>query len=1180
MVIPKSLFPVAFDTSFRKKEEVGEDMSPPSGLCLTLEGNILVTDDFNHRIQIYDPQFNLINSLGGKGKEPEQFQYPKGIAIDNEGNIYVADSWNHRIQKFNSQGNHLQSFGSIGDGKGELNEPYDIHIDPSGNLVVVERYNHRIQFFNSNGESLGWVGQRGTALEEKLAENYETPLHMLAPPLFEFPTSIATDSCGNYFITDSGNHRIRKFNANWQELLTFGEMGNQVRQFQYPLCISIAPNDLLYIADLNNNRIQVFTSFGQFLTTIENAERGTPIEAPCLTLVDSSGNLFVGLTFDTQILKYQVPVETQNILAEKLGAIQPPNPEHIFYYSLVHEKCGNEPKSLAALEQTLILLTNNSAKDNSGHRLNLEVPLHLGRFAFKGKKITESALNLAIPLIENQLNESRKGMETTFLAWQEAAQKCNEIQTLEQQAIQNDPDGLREFNQDLYISEQEDKTSYRLTREAFYSFRKTTQQFYEFTYCLIESETSEIKFEKLGDLLARQLAISVNLIKKYFDQKERNEESMVQILGDNTQGNNQLSSFLIQYYYNCRTMDLLLHFQFELRTHWQNLRTLARKAAHSEKAREIVARIATNPSFSEDTIKILIRFHEHWLVLGPLELQFLETLDAILPYGKIEEDAPILEPTIQGFSPIAFDSENLNIELIARVIQSQAANIKLENNVLTWGQNKYRPDSLANQANELASQCLAILKGQSVFDEKSGELLNQLDDMGRQRRDLDAQMRQVRTEDKITPINIANNMAILDFQTNLVRRMVKGLDINENLALHRLILGTAIVYVLNSSKENSLVKQLFEELTSYFRKLENDLTKFCRERKSKYFELSGLNGQQKQLESEHEISSIDASIKIEESIFAVKADLDRLELGFQRSARTKNLLDLILNFTEENRLVPQTPLRQVFSLGKAGSEIGLTIAPQGLTHNSHGELLVADYEHSRIYCFSPEGKYQFHFGIWGNAPGSLHDPVNVATDSQNNIYVIDEKTRSIKKFDPKGNFILQFGADLLGPIFSLSIDSFDRIHIAAPEQNRIAVFDSNGKETLLPCSEEQSKNLTEPCGVFCLADGGMVVGDRSESLLKRFDTEGKLIRQISKEGLDFEDIYFIACDPQHGIFGSDFWRNQIVHLNNELELLDVYRKPGKRAGELGKVGGLSIYQNQLAVANFDFGKVQIFDLKS
>ena len=119
-----------------------------------------------------------------------------------------------------------------------------------------------------------------------------------------------------------------------------------------------------------------------------------------------------------------------------------------------------------------------------------------------------------------------------------------------------------------------------------------------------------------------------------------------------------------------------------------------------------------------------------------------------------------------------------------------------------------------------------------------------------------------------------------------------------------------------------------------------------------------------------------------------------------------------------------------------------------------------------------------------------------------------------------------------------------------------------------------------PCGIFCLEDGGTLVGDRSEFLLKHFDANGKLINQLKKEGLGFDDIYFLTGHPEHGIFGSDYWNNQIIHMNNNLEVVDVYRKQGNRTGGLGKTAGLSIHKGRLAVSNFDGRKIQIFDLPS
>ena len=126
MTLQDSLLSANLTATYRE-DSVGE-LSPPSGLCFSSKGHLHVADDFNHRIQVFDSQFNLLQCFGSKGKELGQLQYPKGIAVDPDGNIYVADSWNHRIQKFDANGTPILEFGTCGDEKGELNEPFDILI--------------------------------------------------------------------------------------------------------------------------------------------------------------------------------------------------------------------------------------------------------------------------------------------------------------------------------------------------------------------------------------------------------------------------------------------------------------------------------------------------------------------------------------------------------------------------------------------------------------------------------------------------------------------------------------------------------------------------------------------------------------------------------------------------------------------------------------------------------------------------------------------------------------------------------------------------------------------------------------------------------------------------------------------------------------------------------------------
>ena len=257
--------------------------------------------------------------------------------------------------------------------------------------------------------------------------------------------------------------------------------------------------------------------------------------------------------------------------------------------------------------------------------------------------------------------------------------------------------------------------------------------------------------ESIVKCMLRQWKTSTDIIKDFFDQKEKSEESMVKILGDD--GSDQLPSFLIKYYYNCRTMDLLLQLQFPLRAHCQILKILARQAENNEEIKKLVRGLSSRSVFTENATKILIRFHEKWQILEYLEPQFLDSMDATLPYW-VNEDISTLEPSIDGFSPVAFDSENLDIGKVSQTIQAQATKINFEDGILSWGSIKYKLDSLTNQKNELVSKGLAILEEQSVFQDKTEELLMQLDDLGQQRRDLDAQLKKVGTEDKTTPIGI------------------------------------------------------------------------------------------------------------------------------------------------------------------------------------------------------------------------------------------------------------------------------------------------------------------------------------------------------------------------------------------------------------------------------------------
>ena len=66
------------------------------------EGNILVADTINCRIQKLTRGGHLVTAVGTKGSGPLQFSSPEGIAVSMEtGKVHVADAKNHHLQVLN-----------------------------------------------------------------------------------------------------------------------------------------------------------------------------------------------------------------------------------------------------------------------------------------------------------------------------------------------------------------------------------------------------------------------------------------------------------------------------------------------------------------------------------------------------------------------------------------------------------------------------------------------------------------------------------------------------------------------------------------------------------------------------------------------------------------------------------------------------------------------------------------------------------------------------------------------------------------------------------------------------------------------------------------------------------------------------------------------------------------------
>ena len=83
--------------------------------------------------------------------------------------------------------------------------------------------------------------------------------------------------------------------------------------------------------------------------------------------------------------------------------------------------------------------------------------------------------------------------------------------------------------------------------------------------------------------------------------------------------------------------------------------------------------------------------------------------------------------------------------------------------------------------------------------------------------------------------------------------------------------------------------------------------------------------------------------------------------------------------------------------------------PTDVAFAPNGDLYVSDgYGSARVVKYSRDGKYLLQWGTRGKGPGEFGLPHNVVTDAQGRVYVTDRDNQRIEVFDSNGKFLSQW----------------------------------------------------------------------------------------------------------------------------------------------------------------------------
>jgi len=249
-----------------------------TGVAVNAKNTIIAVRRSDPPIVELDPSGKVLK-MWGEG----MFVWPHGFRIDKDGFLWITDGRardgkGSQIFKISPDGKVVLTLGTkgvAGESPTAFNGPADVAFNANGDIFVADGHvNNRVVKFKKDGTFVKAWGKKGTG-----------------PGEFSVPHAIAIDSRGRLFVADRGNRRIQIFDQEGQFL-------EEWKQFGRPSGLLITPDDMLYVADVEDKK---GISFGSVKDgVVRGVIEGTLPES---VAIDRAGSVYGGETTTGHIIR-------------------------------------------------------------------------------------------------------------------------------------------------------------------------------------------------------------------------------------------------------------------------------------------------------------------------------------------------------------------------------------------------------------------------------------------------------------------------------------------------------------------------------------------------------------------------------------------------------------------------------------------------------------------------------------------------------------------------------------------------------------------------------------------------------------------------------------------------------------------------------------------------------------
>jgi len=183
------------------------------------------------------------------------------VAFDSKGHMFVFYRGPQPLMEFDADGKFIRN---VGEGL-SFRRAHGMRIDSQDNIWVTDVGAHVVMKLSPQGQVLLTIGTKGEA------GDWNEQSHDLNEP-----NDLAIGRNGDIFVVQGhtpgkGDPRVLKFDAKGNFVKSWGGKGTEPGQFDVAHGIAIDAKGLLWVADRENQRIQIFDQDGKFIRQLKYA---------------------------------------------------------------------------------------------------------------------------------------------------------------------------------------------------------------------------------------------------------------------------------------------------------------------------------------------------------------------------------------------------------------------------------------------------------------------------------------------------------------------------------------------------------------------------------------------------------------------------------------------------------------------------------------------------------------------------------------------------------------------------------------------------------------------------------------------------------------------------------------------------------------------------------------------